>query len=115
MDKGCKVPINATEVGKIFRYATGFDMSASTALTLNFSHEDNVTSFSATTPDVTAPAVQVTDPDLGSLPANTYMEYITTGLDFTKAGDWTVCGIYEDATPKKFIGLDAVFTVGDSC
>jgi len=107
--------IKATEVGKIFRYATGFDMSASTALSLKFTHSDNVTTFTATNPAVTAPAVTVNDPDLGGLTASTYMEYVTTGTDFTKAGSWTVCGIYTDGTPKKFIGLDATFDVGDSC
>jgi hypothetical protein len=109
------MPINATEVGKTFRYATGFDMSASTDLILHFTHSDGVTTFTATNPAVTAPAVPVTDPDLGSLLASEYMEYLTTGTDFTKGGDWTVCGTYEDATPKKFFGGDAVFNVGDAC
>ena len=109
------MPINATEVGKIFRYATGFDMSSSTSLSLKFTHSDGTTTFTATTPDVTAPAVPVVDPDLGSLNASEYMEYVTTGTDFTKAGDWTVCGTYTDVTPKFFIGNDAVFTVGDAC
>ena len=109
------MPINATEVGKIFRYATGFDMSASTALSLKFIHSDGTTTFTVTNPAVTAPATPVVDPDLGSLLASEYMQYTTTGLDFTKSGDWTVCGIYTDATPKKFIGKDAVFPVGDEC
>ena len=107
--------IKATEVGKIFRYATGFDMSGSTALSLKFTHSDNVTTFTATNPAVTAPAVIANDPDLGSIPASTYMQYTTTGTDFTKAGTWTVCGIYTDGTPKVFIGDDAQFTVGDAC
>ena len=109
------MPINATEVGKIFRYATGFDMSSSTALSLKFTHSDNVTTFTATNPAVTAPASPVVDPDLGSLNASEYMQYITTGTDLIKSGTWTVCGTYEDATPKKFFGGDAVFTVGDAC
>ena len=109
------MPINATEVGKIFRYATGFDMSSNTALSLKFTHSDSVTTFTATNPAVTAPAIQVDDPDLGILPANTYMEYNTTGTDFTKGGDWSVCGTYEDGTPKKFFGTGAVFAVGDAC
>lgn len=109
------MPINATEIGKIFRYATGFDMSSSTALSLKFNHEDGVTTFTATNPAVTAPASQVTDPDLGILAASTYMQYTTTGTDLTKSGIWTVCGTYTDATPKKFFGGDAVFTVGDAC
>ncbi len=107
--------IKATEVGKIFRYATGFDMSSSTALSLKFTHSDGVTTFTATNPAVTAPATIVVDPDLGSLAASTYMEYLTTGNDFTISGTWTVCGTYTDATPKVFIGDDATFTVGDAC
>ena len=109
------MPINATEIGKVFRYATGFDMSGSTVLSLHFTHSDGITTFTATTPNVTAPAVSVNDPDLGTLAASTYMEYVTTGTDLTKSGAWTVCGTYEDATPKKFFGGDAVFNVGDAC
>lgn len=106
--------IKATEVGKIFRYATGFDMSASTALSLKFTHSDGAT-FTVTNPDVTAPATPVTDPDLGGLNASEYMEYTTTGTDFTQSGAWTVCGTYTDATPKVYIGNSATFTVGDAC
>lgn len=109
------MPINATEIGKVFRYATGFDMSNSTALSLKFTHSDKTTTFTATDPAVKAPAVEVNDPTLGLLAASTYMEYLTTGTDLTKGGDWTVCGTYEDATPKKFFGGDAVFPVGDAC
>lgn len=106
--------IKATEVGKIFRYATGFDMSGSTALSLKFTHSEGTT-FTVSNPDVTAPASPVTDPDLGSLSASEYMQYTTTGSEFTLSGTWTVCGTYTDATPKTFYGDDAVFTVGDAC
>ena len=102
------------EVGKLFRYATGFDMSSSTVLTLNFTKPDKTTS-TVTSPRVTAPAVPVTDPDLGGLNASEYMQFTLEATDFDQEGEWTVCGIYEDATPKKFIGLDAVFTVLDAC
>lgn len=107
--------IKALEVGKIFRYATGFDMSSSTALSLKFTHSDGTTIFTATNPAVTAPASPVTDPDLGSLNASEYMQYTTTGTDFTKAGSWTVCGTYTDGTPKTFFGDGAVFTVVAAC
>lgn len=106
--------IFATEVGKLFRVAAGFDMSASTALSLKFAHSDGTT-FTATDPAVTAPATPVVDPDLGSLNASEYFEYLTTGVDFTKGGTWTVCPTYEDGTPKKYFGTKAAFTVGDAC
>lgn len=104
------MPITATEIGKIFRYATGFDMSGSTSLSLTFTHSDGTT-FTITDPTVTAPASPVTDPDLGSLNASEYMEYVTTGTDFTESGSWIVRGVYQDGTPKKFIGGIATFTV----
>ncbi len=106
--------IKATEVGKTFRLSTGFDMSGSTALSLKFTHSDGTT-FTATNPAVTAPASPVTDPDLGALAASEYMEYLTTGTDFTKGGTWTVCGTYTDATPKVFFSTESSFTVGDAC
>lgn len=109
------MPIKALEVGKIFRYATGFDMSSSTALSLKFTHSDGTTTFTVSNPDVTAPAVNVTDGDLGALLASEYMEFLTTALHFTISGTWTVCGTYTDATPKTFFGDDAVFIVGDTC
>jgi len=83
--------LTATEVGKVFRYATAFNMSSSTALSLKFTHADGTT-FTVSNPDVTAPAVGITDPDLGSLNASEYMEYITTGTDFNKGGTWNVIG-----------------------
>ena len=104
--------IKATEVGKIFRYATGFDLSSSTALSLKFTHSDGTT-FTVTNPDVSAPASPVTDPDLGDILANEYMEYITTGTDFTKSGTWTVYGTYTDETPKTFYGDSTPFTVDE--
>ena len=104
--------ITATEVGKIFRYATAFDMSASTSLSLKFTNADGTT-FTVSNPDVTAPAAGITDPDLGALSASEYMEYLTTGTDFTKGGTWHVVGTYQDATPKTFIGDKATFTVDD--
>jgi hypothetical protein len=64
---------------------------------------------------VSAPAVDVTDPDLGTLPANTYMQITTEATDFTEVGEWTVCGTYTDATPKVFFGDKATFTIDAAC
>lgn len=111
--------IKATEVGKAFRYSTGFDMSGSTGLTLNFTAPDGTTTLQkteATVNTVTAPAAAlVNDPDLGNVSASTYMEFLTVATDFDVAGVWTVCGIYFDATPKEFHGDEAAFTVEPAC
>jgi hypothetical protein len=106
--------IKATEVGKAFRYATYFDLSANTALSLKFTDPNGDVS-TITNPKVTAPASPVVDPDLGSLAADTYMEFDTEATDFTVAGTWTVCGQYDDATPKVYFGDNATFTVEEAC
>ena len=109
------MPIKATEVGKIFRYATYFDLSAFTSLSLKFTFPDGTENI-ITNPRVTAPAVDVVDPDLGLLTANTYMQFTTLASDFPQAfRDVVVCGTYEDATPKTFFGDDAFFDVLAPC
>lgn len=106
--------IKVGEVGKLFNYGTFFDLSASTALDLKFTDPSgNVTVIS--NPRVTAPATPVTDPDVGTLPASTYMQFTTLSTDFTTPGTWTVCGTYTDATPKIFYGDDATFTIAKAC
>jgi len=110
--------IKATEVGKAFRYATSFDMSGSTGLTLNFMAPDGTTlqKTEITTNAVTAPAVAlINDPDLGDVAASEYMEFLTIATDFTVEGAWTVCGIYTDGTPKVFHGDSATFEVEAAC
>ena len=109
--------IKATEVGKIFNYSTGFDLSSFTELTLKFTDPFGVetTYDTTTTPAVSAPGVNFNDPSLGVLPANTYMQLTTTATTFTVVGEWTVCGVYEDGTPKTFFGDDATFTVEEAC
>jgi len=106
--------LKSTEVGKTFRYATFFDLSGNTALDLKFTSPTGV-EFIISNPRVTDPAIQVTDPDVGVLPASTYMEFTTLATDFTELGLYTVCGTYTDATPKVFYGDDATFTVLAAC
>lgn len=106
--------LKATEFGKTFRYATTYDMSANTALDLKFTAPDG-TVYTISNPRVTAPAVSVVDPTLGTLEASTYMEFTTLATDFEMAGPWTVCGTYTDATPKIFYGNDAEFEVEEAC
>ncbi len=109
--------LKATEVGKIFNYATSFDLSGNTALELKFTDPDGtVTSFTKlTTPAVSAPATPTTDPVLGTLAASTYMQLTTDASTFTVVGTWTVCGVYTDGTPKVFHGDSATFTVESAC
>lgn len=112
--------IKVAEGNKAFRYATGFDMSSSTALSLKFTSPTNVetTLTNLTSPAVTAPALAITDPDLGALAASEYMEFNTLVTTFTEAGSWKVCGTYTDTatTPDSvFIGGTVSFTVGAGC
>ena len=106
--------IKVGEIGKVFRLSTSFDMSANTALTIKLTDPDGVET-TITNPRVTAPAVEVTVPDLGTLAASTYMEFTTLATDFTQAGSWSACGVYEDGTPKEFHSDPATFTIGESC
>lgn len=106
--------IKITEVGKLFNYATGFDISGNTELTLKFTSPTAVVlTLTKTSGRVSAPAVL--GGVNGTIPANTYMQITTIATDFTETGTWTVCGTYNDATPKEFHGDDATFTIGDDC
>ena len=112
--------IRATEVGKDFRYSTGLDLSSFTGLTLNFTKPngtDTLQKTNASVNPVSAPAIAlVNDPDLGNVPASTYMQFTSIATDFDPAGEWTVCGIYADSVAVQiFHGADATFTVEDSC
>lgn len=101
------------ESGIIFRVNTGFDMSSSTALELLFTAPDGTES-SITNPRVSAPASAVTDPDLGDLNANEYMEFLTESTDFTQSGVWSVCSKFTNTTPEPdqvYIGDQSAFTV----
>jgi len=114
------MPISTGESNKLFRVATNFDMSSSTALQLDFTDPNGTTSTltNATTPAVTAPAVAVTDPDLGALAASEYMEFATITTTFTVSGTWKVCPTYTNTgtTPDTiYEGSVVTFTVLDGC
>ncbi len=109
--------IKVGESGKIFRYGTSFDMSSSTSLELKFTNPAGV-EISVTNPKVTAPAVGVTDPDVGPLVASEYMEFDIEATDFITAGSWSVCGIFTNTatTPDQiYHGDSASFTVSEAC
>jgi hypothetical protein len=116
------------EIGKILRVSTmstdlatgllipgtGFDLSGNSELTLKFTILVTDTIVEKVKADgVSAPAVDIDDPDLGPLLADQYYEYpIESGfLAVGTAGPWVVNGIYDDATPKRFCGDAAQFSV----
>tara|TARA_R110000744_G_scaffold147450_1_gene260406 strand:+ start:145 stop:492 length:348 start_codon:yes stop_codon:yes gene_type:complete len=95
--------IKVGEIGKDLYVGTSFDMNAApfTSLALNFISPDGTVTFTRTSaannitaPNVTSPAL----PNVGNLPANTYMLYKTQAVDFAVDGNWTVSTQYEDAT-----------------
>jgi len=43
------------------------------------------------------------------------MQFLTESTDFPIAGTYTLCGIYNDATPKVYYGDDATVEVGEAC
>ena len=101
------------EVGKILRVAAGFDMSSYTELTLNFTLPDGTTT-SKVTADGVAIGAGVTDPDLGVLAANEYVEYPIESGFLSQAGTWSVSLTYTNTSPTPddiYIGDCATFTV----
>jgi len=108
--------ISVGESGKIFRYATGYDMSSYTSLDLKFTAPDGTVT-TKSNPDVVL-AGAVTDPYLGALAANTYMQLTFDATLFTSAGSWTVCGTYTNSGTSPvtiYEGADATFTVLAGC
>ncbi len=112
------------EVGKVIRVAAGFDMSSNTELTLTFTKPDLTTSVKTKTGGEVTLGAGVTDPDLGVLAANEYVEYQTeVGFldqsgDKTDAAPWNVYLTYTNTTPTPddiFIGTCNPFTVAAVC
>jgi hypothetical protein len=100
------------EIGKVIRVDTNFDLSANTELTLEFTKPDGTTLTKLTADGVSAPGVNVTDPDTGDVfTANEYMEYDTISGDLDQAGIWSVEARYTDGTPKFYIGDTDTFSV----
>ena len=110
--------LKATEVGKTVVYSTSFDMSSKTTVELKITYPDGSV---VTIPDsrITVPAVPLST-SIGNLAASTYMQFTTLATDFTdsnpnNAVDYTICGTYNDATPKTFYGDDATISVEAPC
>jgi len=105
--------LKISETGKTFRVAAGFDLSSNTELTLTFTLPDDTT-VTKTKPEVTLGTSNITDPDLGALLANEYVEYeIEVGF-LSQSGEWKVNLTYTNTSPTpddNYIGECATFTV----
>lgn len=101
------------EVGKIINLATGFNLSGASTLSIVLSKPSGTT-VTKTGVSVTAPAVSDTT-TTPPLVANEYFQYTTEAGDIDESGNWGICGVYEDSTPKKFYTAEAQFSVDESC
>ena len=111
--------IYVEETGRTLRVNAGYDMSSNTELSLIFCKPDG-TSVTKTSADGVALGAGVTDPDLGVLTANEYVEYsLESGLiTSSDAGRWSVQLLYTDTVPTvddNLYGLVANFTVKERC
>jgi len=107
------------EVGKVLRVSSGgFDMSAFTELEIVFKLPDETEVIKATADGVVIGS-GVTDPDLGVLLANEYVEYPTEAGFLSQAGtDWQAYLRYTNATPTPnhiYNGDCVTFPVDDVC
>lgn len=106
------------ETGKTMRVAAGFDMSSNTELTLTFTLPDSSTvTKTKSGGEVSLGTSAVTDPDLGSLNANEYVEYEIESGFLSQSGTWKVSLTYTNTSPTPddvFIGECATFTVSSA-
>ena len=114
--------IKVGSLGLPLRIATGFNMSASTSLTMIITKPDG-TKLTKTSGagEVSAPAVPlVNDPDLGDVDASTYFEYTNAVNDYDVEGNlndtnpWKVCGTYVDSSQTLPVS-PVPFTVLEGC
>jgi len=101
------------DANKTFRVNAGYDMSSYTELTLTFTKPD-LTTVTKTTADGIVLGAGVSDPDLGTLIANNYVEYPLEAAFLDQAGTWNVTLLYTDTvtTPDSLFNSPCVsFTV----
>ena len=104
--------IKVGEVGKVININANYDLSGNTDLEMVFTKPDGTTLTVNKAGGVSAPAVDYTDPDTGTVfDANEYWSYATASGNIDQAGVWKVHGRYIDGTPKEFCGDAASFTV----
>jgi len=106
--------IKAAEIGKVVRYFTNFDMSAKTSLEIHITWPDG-TMVVVGNSRITLSSTIIVDPDLGQMDGNTYMIFSTLATDFPEAGTYTICGVYNDATPRTYYGDKATIVVTEGC
>lgn len=111
--------VGESGANKIFRVAAGFNMASFTELTITF-YKPTGAIVSKTTADGVVLGAGVTDPDLGVLTANEYVDYPIEPLLLTESGTvaggdpWKAILTYTNtvSTPDDiFIGDCAVFDV----
>jgi hypothetical protein len=74
---------------KVIRVNAGYDMSSNTELTLTFTKPD-LTTVAKTSSDGVVIGSGVTDPDLGILTSNEYVEYPIEASLLDQSGTWYV-------------------------
>jgi hypothetical protein len=107
--------LNAGEIGKTVYFITLFDMSARTSITLRLENLADGSVVTVSNARVQISATPITTPDYGLIPANQYAYFNTEATDFPVEGDYRICLIYEDATPRKYFSNHMTVTVGEAC
>lgn len=102
--------MRVNEYGVVFRFSVGYDISAETELTLDFTKPDDTTLQKLTADGVAVGTSQVTT-TLGVFAANEYITYTFASGDVDQAGVWTAQLTYDDATPKHLISDTVQFTI----
>lgn len=103
------VNLKVGEIGRIFRYATGYDMSSETEITIKFVKPDATTVSKVTADGITLKNA-LTDPTLGALSSNEFADYVIESGVFDQAGAWSAQLTYTDGT-LTLIADSVVFTV----
>jgi hypothetical protein len=105
--------IKTGENGRIIRVSSLFDMSGNSEISLVFRKPDGTKiTKTRTGGQVTLGAVQVVDPDQGTLSANQYVEYVLEVGLIDQVGEWSIELIYENSgANEKFYGETVNFDV----
>jgi len=88
--------LNVNEYGVPFVFSTGYDMSADTAIRINFTKPDG-TVLSVADPLVTVPTIDLQTTD-GLFLAHQYVSYTFQNGDVDQVGIWSARVYYTDLT-----------------
>lgn len=105
------------ESGKRVILATGVNLSSATSMTIKIVPPSGSNVVIATG-RITAPSSIFTDPVLGSLAADTYMQFDNLPADFLVSGAHVMCGTYTNTATDPddiFITLSATITILEPC